>query len=94
MHQPTPDEASIEAALRSLLDTRAGRSICPSEVARLLIADETGWCALMPRVREVAGRLARAGGVVLLRKGVVLDADAPGAGPIRIANSNGGAGSA
>lgn len=85
MQQPTPDDAAIEAAMRTLVDTRAGRSICPSEVARLLIADEDGWRVLMPRVREVAQRLARDGHVRLLRKGVVLDPDAPGAGPIRIA---------
>lgn len=51
---------TIERAIRTLLRERAaGKSICPSEVARALAPDD--WRPLMPRLREVAARLASSG---------------------------------
>ncbi|QRF61859.1 DUF3253 domain-containing protein [Variovorax paradoxus] len=80
---PTPD-ADIEAQILRLLDARRpGASICPSEVARALKGDDHGWRALMPRVRQVAQRLARHGQIEATRGGVVVDAMSPG-GPIRL----------
>ena len=66
---PTP--AAVEAAILRLTEAcGTDRSICPSEVARLLLPDpEARWQTLMGPVREAACRLSRAGQVDILRKG-------------------------
>jgi hypothetical protein len=77
-----PSDRAIEAAILEALRHRApGRTICPSDAARRLSDD---WRALMPRVRAVAGRMAREGRIVATRRGVPVDPEAPG-GPIRLA---------
>jgi len=77
------DDATIARELLAQVALRgAGRSICPSEVARALAAD---WRALMPRVREVARGLAREGRIVITQGGETRDADGEWRGPIRIA---------
>jgi hypothetical protein len=54
--------ARIEATIFALLDARAPTAtICPSDAARALGADEAAWRALMPEVRQVAAELVRAG---------------------------------
>lgn len=65
------DAESIEATILRLCGERgAGKSICPSEVARAIAGpDETVWRLLMHPVREVAFRLARDGRIQVLRKG-------------------------
>lgn len=75
----------IERTIVALLDARAPEStICPSDVARALAPDdEAAWRALMPQVREVAAALATDGRLRVTRRGVVVDALAPG-GPIRL----------
>ncbi|WP_345815597.1 DUF3253 domain-containing protein [Paraburkholderia sp. PREW-6R] len=93
------DERDIEQKLLALLSARrAQASICPSDVARALSSDEACWRALMPAVRTVAARLARAH-VIRITQG---DAAVPPAqidhGPIRLrrgpAFERGGAGGA
>jgi hypothetical protein len=55
-----PTDADIAEAIEALLAARAASSsICPSEVARRLRADE--WRSLMPAVRRVAATMAAAG---------------------------------
>jgi hypothetical protein len=55
---PTDDE--IAQAIEALLGARAAAaSICPSDAARSLRADE--WRPLLPAIRRVAATLARAG---------------------------------
>jgi len=50
-----PDDATIAAACMDLAHRRgAGKSFCPSEVARALASD---WSPLMPEVRRVAATL-------------------------------------
>ena len=56
-----------------------GKTVCPSEVARGLEADEAAWRALMPGVRE----LAREGRIAVYRKGRALR-DPGAGGPIRL----------
>jgi len=57
---PPPTDDAIAQAREALLEARAGTSsICPSEAARFLRADE--WRLLLPLVRRVAATLARAG---------------------------------
>ncbi|MDP3874104.1 MAG: DUF3253 domain-containing protein [Methyloversatilis sp.] len=71
---PVADDATIAHELLAQVAVRgAGRSICPSEVARALAAD---WRALMPQVREVARRLARDGLVVITQAGEKRDPNA------------------
>ena len=54
-----------------LLDQRAaGKTICPSEVARALGGPHPeGWSPLMQPVRRAAVRLMKEGRVIILRKG-------------------------
>ena len=63
----------IEETILSLCLARgAGKTICPSEVARALAVEEAAWRALMPEVREVARRLAQDGQIAIYRKGEAL----------------------
>lgn len=79
------DDAMIARELLAQVAARGvGRSLCPSEVARALHAD---WRALMPRVRDVARRLARDGEVVITQGGDVRSPDGDWRGPIRIAQA-------
>jgi hypothetical protein len=68
------DAASIEAAILAAVTTRgAGRSVCPSEVARALAGpDEKVWRLLMHPIREAARRLSSQGRIAILRKGRVI----------------------
>ncbi|MGY6653761.1 DUF3253 domain-containing protein [Amycolatopsis sp. TRM77291] len=77
---PVPDR--LRAAILALAFARGeGGSCCPSDAARAL-ADE--WRPLLPRARELARELARAGEVRLTQGGRSLDPDGEWAGPIRI----------
>lgn len=58
--RPPPTDDEIAQAIEALLRARAPTSsICPSDAARHLQADE--WRPLMPAIRRVAATLARAG---------------------------------
>lgn len=82
---PVGDNAMIARELLAQVAVRgAGRSICPSEVARALVTD---WRALMPRVQEVARQLARDGLVVITQGGEKRDPNADWRGPIRLAQA-------
>lgn len=75
-------DARLERAIDELLDhRRAGATICPSEAARRVGADE--WRDLMPAARAAAGRLADAGSVEVTQGGEVVDV-ATARGPVRI----------
>ncbi len=79
---PMPTPAQIHSAIQRLLNERgAGKSICPSEVARALDADE--WRDLMDAVRDEAASMARRGDIVITQGSVVVDPDAL-RGPIRL----------
>ena len=74
-------DSAIVDSIRDFTSRRAPRTVCPSEVARALSPDN--WRPLMPRIREVAARLAEDGEIVATQRGVVVDAvDAHG--PIRL----------
>jgi stage III sporulation protein SpoIIIAA len=71
----------IEAEVAAQVAARgAGKTICPSEVARALAGD---WRGLMPQVRAVAAVMAARGEIVVTQKGVPVDAVAA-KGPIRL----------
>ncbi len=59
--------------LRQVIARGAGKSICPSEVARAL---QPEWHALMHRVRTVAFALAQEGRIEILRKGRPIEPEA------------------
>lgn len=69
---PTPSATNsrIDAAVRALLRSRQpGRSICPSEVAR--IVGGAIWRTLLPVVRDRAVRMSKRGELEILRRGRV-----------------------
>ena len=75
-------EAELRAAIAALLDERvAGRTICPSEAAR--VVGGADWRDLMPATRETAARMAERGEVVVTQRGQEVDA-LQARGPIRI----------
>jgi hypothetical protein len=75
------DDARIEEEIAAQVKARgADKTICPSEVARTLSKD---WRALMPKVREVAGRMAEAGKLRVTQGGEEVDA-VEASGPIRL----------
>lgn len=73
----------LAAAMRTLLRHRGeGRTICPSDAARVVGGED--WRDLMPVAREVAGELTAAGVVVVTQKGETVDV-ATARGPVRLA---------
>ena len=72
----------LERAILDLLDERAPKTICPSDVARRE-GTADGWRDLMQPVRDAAQRLVSAGEVEITQKGEVVDL-ATAKGPIRI----------
>ena len=76
----------IEARIiASLTHRESGASTCPSEIARSLAPNkEKHWRSMMPQVREVAAKLARAGRVRITRGSVALDPNKLVGGPVRI----------
>jgi hypothetical protein len=71
------DDETIAGTLLDLVAARgAGKTVCPSEVARALGGPHPdGWGPLMQPVRRVAVRLAKAGRIAILRKGRPVDPD-------------------
>lgn len=78
---PPEDDATrvrLAAAIRALLRQRdPGKTICPSEVARIVGASQ--WRDLMPVTREVAARLVAQGWLEITQKGVAVDNPTRGA---------------
>jgi hypothetical protein len=76
----------IEAEILAHVRARgAGKSICPSEVARALEPDAEAWRRLLGPVRAAAIRLARQGQVAILRKGKPVSVTEEVRGVIRLA---------
>jgi methylated-DNA-[protein]-cysteine S-methyltransferase len=90
------NEKEITDEIMRLCSRRGpSKTICPSEVARSLRRGESAWRSLMPRVREVALRMAAKGSIVVKQKGQVvrgLGFEArPIRGPVRLAVVDDGA---
>jgi hypothetical protein len=82
--EPYDDEAfraRIAATTRALLRHRAGRSICPSDVARAIGGE--GWRASMATVRDVAWALADAGELQVTQGGAPVHGRST-KGPVRL----------
>ena len=72
--EPTREQA--EAAILELLARRnRGKTICPSEAARVLGGDE-GFRSLMPLVRDATRALVTAGRIEVTQSGQPVDMDA------------------
>ena len=68
---PVATTRRIDAAMRALLRSRdPGRSICPSDVAR--IVGGSTWRALLPMVRDHAVAMSERGEIEILRRGQVV----------------------
>ncbi|MGG5808114.1 DUF3253 domain-containing protein [Falsiroseomonas sp. CW058] len=80
----TDQDAIGAEILRQTAARGAGRSICPSEVARALEPAEEAWRRLMGPVRAAAIRLAQEGRVEVLRKGKPVDPAQEVRGVIRL----------
>lgn len=77
-----PVDEALEAAIRALLAERArGASICPSEAARRVDAQQ--WRELMEATRAAARRLVAAGEVEIVQRGRPVD-PSTAKGPIRV----------
>ena len=82
-------DAALEAAILDLLARRgAGKTICPSEAARLVAGNEARgvWEPLMEPARAAARRLAAAGRLVVMQGGHPVD-PSHAKGPIRLKKS-------
>jgi len=80
---PTVTKKQAREAILELLAHRdAGKTICPSDAARLLGGDD-GFRPLMGVVRQAAGELAAAGRIEVTQRGNVVDL-ASAKGPIRL----------
>jgi hypothetical protein len=90
-HKPSADiatdiDAALEDAILKLLDRRgAGRTICPSEAARLVSGSEVqaDWQPLMQPARSAARRLVAKGTIVITQGGRIVD-PSTAKGPIRL----------
>jgi hypothetical protein len=71
----------VELATMKLLEQRQPRTVCPSEVARLINAE--GWRKWMPEVRAAAQRLSKRGRLDVMQKGKKVDPTGA-RGPIRL----------
>ena len=66
-----------QAIAAAVAERGAGKTVCPSEIARTLAgSDEKVWRLMMAPIRVEAVRLAKAGEVRILRKGRPVDPDA------------------
>ena len=81
-----PTESGIRerraATIRALLRHRAGKTICPSDVARALGGDD--WRDAMQDVRDVARDMADVGEITVQQKGETVDITTA-RGPVRLA---------
>jgi hypothetical protein len=85
-YHPGERDSELEAAILELLSERgAGKTICPSEAAKLVggTAKRHDWEGLMEPAREAARKLVKAGRIVVTQKGKVVDA-AAAKGAIRL----------
>jgi hypothetical protein len=80
-HKADTDRA-LESAILELLSRRGpGKTICPSDAARLL--KPIGWQELMEPIRAAARRLVAEGRIVITQRGKIVD-PAHVKGPIRL----------
>jgi hypothetical protein len=68
----TETDLALESAILELLSRRGpGKTICPSEAARLINPEE--WEQLLESARDAARRLVDQGAIVITQRGKVVD---------------------
>ena len=79
-HKPGARDKVLEDTILQMLHERgAGKTICPSEAARIVAGDgklsddRTAWESLMEPARAAARRLVAAGSIVITQGGHVVD---------------------
>lgn len=78
-----PTQGEARATIRALLEQRdEGKTICPSEAARVLGGDD-GFRPLMPLVRDAARAMVADGEIDVTQSGEAVD-PATARGPIRL----------
>ena len=77
------DPEIVDAIFRLLHARARSASVCPSEVARVLVGGQDGWRALMPEVRRVAAGLAAHGELRVTQGTATVDALSAN-GPVRL----------
>jgi Protein of unknown function (DUF3253) len=80
----TDTDRALESTILEILSRRGpGKTICPSDAARLL--NPNGWEELMEKTRAAARRLVAEGRIVITQRGKVVDpAHAKGAIRLKI----------
>ncbi len=78
----TGQRTRIAGAARALLRHRAGRTICPSDVARTV--GGTAWRGLMPLVRDTAAELVDNGELRITKRGADVADPHDLHGPVRL----------
>ncbi len=76
-------EQRIAATIRVLLRKRVDKSICPSDVARVVGGEGETWRQHMDQVRAVAAHMVSHGEIIATQKGVPVQAD-KAHGPLRL----------
>lgn len=84
MNEKITDTQVRDEILRLLAKRAATSSICPSDAARALCANEKQWRELMPQVRRVAYAMAERGEIEVTQGGVAVTLKAAPIGPIRL----------
>lgn len=82
-HEPQAFTQRIMATIRALLRKRAGSSICPSEVARVVGGEGESWRQYMDDIRQVAAEMASQGELIATQKGAIVEPN-KARGPIRL----------
>ena len=78
------EETKIYECILNLVNKRGtGKTICPSEVPRVLYDKDT-WRLKMELTRQVAFKLVKEGKIVIKQRGNVIDIDKGFKGPIRL----------
>lgn len=79
-----PVDLELEACILGMLESRArDASLCPSEAARKVSAENDDWRTLMEPARRAARRLVASGAVEITQKNRVVD-PSTAKGPIRV----------
>ncbi len=73
----TIDPATLRTLIEEMCDALgAGKTLCPSDVARAAVGDDGPWRSLLSTVRREAATLAGEGRIAIYRKGKPVPPDA------------------
>lgn len=73
MSKAPSDQELLDKLHELLVDRGPEKSICPSEVPRSIMGEQSEWRTQLKRTRELAYPLIAAGQIVMLKKGKPVD---------------------